>query len=91
LSSAREQNVPTIYWNRSLVVAGGLMSYGPNITDLSTQSADYVDRILKGTRPADLPVQTPVRFQLVVNARTAKALRLDIPPNVLALADEVIE
>jgi putative tryptophan/tyrosine transport system substrate-binding protein len=91
LSSAREQNVPTIYWNRSLVVAGGLMSYGPNITDLSTQSADYVDRILKGTRPADLPVQTPVRFQLVLNARTAKALRLDIPPNVLALADEVIE
>jgi putative tryptophan/tyrosine transport system substrate-binding protein len=91
LALARELKVPAIYWNRSLVVAGGLISYGPDITDLSRQSAVYVDRILKGAKPTELAVQTPVKFQLIVNARTAKAMGFDIPPLLLAQADEVIE
>jgi putative ABC transport system substrate-binding protein len=91
LTLARELKVPAIYWNRSYVVAGGLISYGPDITDLSRQSAAYVDLILKGAKPTELAVQTPVKFQLVINARTAKALDINIPPLMLAQADEVIE
>jgi putative tryptophan/tyrosine transport system substrate-binding protein len=91
LALARELKVPTIYWNRSLIVAGGLMSYGPDITDLSRQSAAYVDRILRGTNPAELPVQGPTNVQLIINANTAKAIGLAVPPAILARADEVIE
>ncbi len=91
LSLAGELKVPAIYWNRSMVLAGGLMSYGPNIIDLTRQSAVYVDRILRGTAPADLPVQGPTSVQLIINANTAKTISLAIPPGILARADEVIE
>jgi putative ABC transport system substrate-binding protein len=76
---------------RQFAVAGGLMSYGPDTADLFRRSAGYVDRILKGTSPADLPVQAPEKFDFVINAASAKALGLALPPNMLALADEVIE
>jgi putative ABC transport system substrate-binding protein len=91
VATANKYKVPAIYWNRAQVVAGGLMSYGPNIADLSRQSATYVDRILKGTKPAELPVQGPTNVQLIINGNTAKAIGLAVPPALLARADEVIE
>jgi putative ABC transport system substrate-binding protein len=83
--------LPTMHANRELVEAGGLMSYGPNFPDLFRRSADHVDKILRGAKPADIPVEQPVRFDLVVNLTTAKALGLKIPETFLVRADEVIE
>jgi putative ABC transport system substrate-binding protein len=88
---AERYRVPAIYANRSFVSVGGLMSYGADPYDYWRRSGSYVDRILKGAKPADLPVQQPVKYELVVNLRTAKALGLDAPATLLALADEVIE
>ena len=89
--AALRHRLPAIGTQRRWVEAGFLMSYGPNVTDMFRISADYVDKILKGAKPADLPVQQPTRFELIVNLKTAKALGLTIPLSVLGRADEVIE
>ena len=83
--------LPTMHSFRAHVVSGGLMSYGANFIDLSRRAADYVDKILRGRKPADLAVQQPTKFELVINLRTAKALGIEIPPRLLVLADELIE
>jgi putative ABC transport system substrate-binding protein len=88
---AAKQRHPAVYPLRAFAIDGGLLSYGVNVQDQARQSAFYIDRILKGARPGDLPVQAPTKFQLVVNSKTAKALGLTVPPTLLARADEVIE
>jgi putative ABC transport system substrate-binding protein len=89
--AAGQYRVPATYSYRQHVQEGGLMSYGADTVDIFRRSASYIDRILKGTSPADLPAQAPVKFEIAINLKTAKALGLDIPPNLLALADDVIE
>jgi putative ABC transport system substrate-binding protein len=88
---AARYHVPAVYWSRSFAEVGGLISYGPYIVDEYRRAASYADRILHGSKPSELPVQAPVKFELVVNLKTAKALGLDVPPTLLARADEVIE
>jgi ABC-type uncharacterized transport system substrate-binding protein len=83
--------LPTMHASREYVEAAGLMSYGPNFPDLFRRAADFVDKILRGANPADIPVEQPRKFDLVINLTTAKALGLEIPPTLLATADEVIE
>jgi putative ABC transport system substrate-binding protein len=91
LASALDARMPTIFSTRDFVKAGALMSYGPSYTERFGRAADYVDKILRGANPADLPVEQPTKFELVINVTTAKALGLDVPPPLLARADEVIE
>jgi putative ABC transport system substrate-binding protein len=91
ITLAAQHKLPAMYFDRAFVVAGGLISYGPDRIDLYRRAAGYVDRILKGEKPADMPVQAPTKYQLVINIKTAKALGLDVPVHLQQIADEVIE
>jgi ABC-type uncharacterized transport system substrate-binding protein len=91
ITLAARHNLPAVYPYRFFAIGGGLISYGPNMVDQYRRAASYVDRILKGEKPAGLPVQVPTKYELVVNIKTAKALGITVPPALIARADEVIE
>jgi putative ABC transport system substrate-binding protein len=91
ISAAARNNVPAVYWVSFFARDGGLLSYGPDTVEVMRRAATYVDRILRGEKPGDLPVQFPTKFEMVVNLKTAKALGLAVPPSILVRADEVIE
>jgi putative ABC transport system substrate-binding protein len=88
---AAKIRLPTVYTTRSYVDSGGLMSYGPNFADLNRRAASYVDKILKGAKPADLPVEQPTKFEMFINLKTAKVLGITVPNTLLVQADHVIE
>jgi putative ABC transport system substrate-binding protein len=89
--AAARNNVPAVYWDSGFVRDGGLLSYGVGLVDTFRRAATYVDRILRGAKPAELPVEFPTKFEMAVNLKTAKALGLDVPQSILLRADEVIE
>ena len=91
LQTVMEERLPTVFGFREFVEAGGLMSYGANFSDLFSRAAEFVDKILRGAKPADMPVQQPVKFDLIINLKAAKVLGLRIPETFLLRADEVIE
>jgi putative ABC transport system substrate-binding protein len=88
---AARHKLPSVYWDRVFPTTGGLVSYGPDLIDQYRLAAGYVDRILKGEKPADMPVQAPTKYELVINLKTAKALGISVPSSILARADEVVE
>ena len=91
ISAAARNNVPAVYWDSAFARDGGLLSYGNDPVETYRRAASYVDRILRGAKPGDLPVQLPTKFEMVVNLKTAKALGLTVPPSILLRATEVIE
>jgi putative ABC transport system substrate-binding protein len=91
ISAAARSNVPAVYYGSAFARDGGLLSYGNDVTDTFRAAASYVDRILRGAKPAELPVQLPIKFEMVLNLKTAKALGLEVPTSILLRADEVIE
>ena len=91
ISAAARNNVPAVFWSSNIARDGGLLSYGPDYVDIFRRAATYIDRILRGAKPGDLPVQFPTKFEMVVNLKTAKALGLTVPQSILLTADEVIE
>jgi putative ABC transport system substrate-binding protein len=91
IAAAARYKLPSVYIQQPFVAAGGLISYGPNFPDQYRRGADYVDRILRGAQPADLPVEAPTKYELAINLKTAKALGITVPASLLSRADEVIE